>query len=111
VGETLHDEPKAGDDANEFSGRTLLGEIPSNESSHLTRTERTGHLSGRKPGRTDPYETCWILPRSRKGDAEEAVNPVEMFWTICRIPVRPFDRLVKAGNSARPKTVTLKAVS
>ena len=25
-------------------------------------------------------------------------------WTICRIPVRPFDKIVKAGNSARPKT-------
>ena len=27
-------------------------------------------------------------------------------WTICRIPVRPFDYIVKAGQPARPRTVT-----
>jgi hypothetical protein len=25
-------------------------------------------------------------------------------WTICRIPVRPFDYIVKAGQTARPQT-------
>jgi hypothetical protein len=30
----------------------------------------------------------------------------KILWTICRISVRPFDQIVKAGNSARPKTVT-----
>jgi hypothetical protein len=25
-------------------------------------------------------------------------------WTICRIPARPFDYMVKAGQPARPKT-------
>jgi predicted nucleic acid-binding protein len=27
-------------------------------------------------------------------------------WTICPIPIRPFDYIVKAGQPARPKTVT-----
>jgi hypothetical protein len=30
----------------------------------------------------------------------------KILWTICRISVRPFDPMVKAGNSVRPKTVT-----
>ena len=30
----------------------------------------------------------------------------KILWTICRISVRPFDQIVKEGNSARPKTVT-----
>jgi hypothetical protein len=30
----------------------------------------------------------------------------DISWTICRIPVRPFDYMVKAGPPARPKTVT-----
>ena len=30
----------------------------------------------------------------------------KILWTICRIPVRPFDQIVKAGNSAQPKTAT-----
>ncbi len=29
-----------------------------------------------------------------------------MSWTICRIPVRPFDYIVKAGQPARPNAVT-----
>lgn len=31
--------------------------------------------------------------------------------TICRIPVRPFDYVVKAGQSARPMTVTGKVMT
>jgi hypothetical protein len=29
----------------------------------------------------------------------------KILWTICRISVRPFDQIVKAENSARPKNV------
>jgi len=28
----------------------------------------------------------------------------QFFWMICRIPVRPFDYVVKAGQPAHPKT-------
>ena len=32
-------------------------------------------------------------------------------WTICPIPIRPFDYIVKAGQAARPKTKELKTVN
>jgi hypothetical protein len=32
----------------------------------------------------------------------------KIYWTICPIPVRPFDYIVKAGQAARPQTIEPK---
>jgi hypothetical protein len=42
----------------------------------------------------------------RSSNNAKARKKQKSSWTICRIPVRPFDYVVKTGQVARLKTVT-----
>ena len=44
-----------------------------------------------------------IIVRDSEGFFDDPKESEESSWALCRIPVRPFDYIVKAGH---PKTVT-----
>src|SRR5208282_1229864 len=48
-----------------------------------------------------------LAKNARNGAPGTLKHPrIKISWTICRIPVRPFDYIVKAGQPARRNAVT-----